>query len=203
MKNRSEHSHPSNWPTSVGAVDPLLCPLYPDVRVPDWFPFPIHVDRTWIPPSLRDYERSWFWNLLFASLRADPQGYLSPSSPLHVLAGALTRERWDASSSAVLAAFGTCEVEGVQMLCFPPLIEVLREQQRKILRKRGSSEAFTGAHKRVREPASLSLSGVEFQKQRTADATNPENEDCKRHKRTESTIERALARRRTEVARFD
>ena len=118
-------------------------------RLP-WVPIPANAVKTWPPPDLEDYERGWFWTLIFASLAAEPQGYLCNSSNLWMIAGAKRRDFWDSKKSRVLARWEIREVDGIEMICFPPLVAIIDKQCSKLRKPRSS----------------LSLSSTEYQNQR-------------------------------------
>ena len=131
-----------------------------------WIPWYVDERRIHPPDGLKDFQQTWFWNLLFASLSAEWQGYLPMSSNLWMLAGALTRERWDANSSAVLAAFEIQKMEdGKLLLFFPSLVETINSQFEKIRDKKKRipeiSETSTGFHRGV---GSLSFSFSDLSK---------------------------------------
>ncbi len=98
----------------------------PPPRLKDWLPIPIDA-KTWAS-DLSDYETGWFWSLIFSSLVAEPQGYLLNSSNLWTIAGAKRSDFWQSHKSRVLARFEVREVDGIQMLCFPPLVEIITVQ---------------------------------------------------------------------------
>jgi hypothetical protein len=101
-----------------------------------WIPIPIDA-KAWVS-GLSDTETGWFWNLIFSSLAAEPQGYLPNSSNLWTIAGAKRSDFWESHKSRVLARFEVREMDGTRMLCFPPLVAIIGQQSRKLRKPRSS-----------------------------------------------------------------
>jgi hypothetical protein len=91
------------------------------------------------PREFRDFQRSWFTELLWAMFsHKTMQGYLPVTSDLWKIAGAHRRDFWDANKSEVMAAFKFKKTAGCgEVMYFPPLIEVI-EEQRKLVKGRRS-----------------------------------------------------------------
>ena len=131
-----------------------------------WVPLP--VDGSIGPPlGLKDFQVGWFWNLFWASLaNVDSPGYLPAAAVRNTfwtLAGALTRERWDANSSAVLAAFEVREIAGRKMLCLPALVEILEEQKKKLRNHKKGDIRSSHSNTQVSGDSSLSQSAFDFE----------------------------------------
>ena len=91
----------------------------------NWIPLPVE-HQLGPPKGLKDFQVGWFWSLFWASVKAEWPGYLPLSDDLWMLAGALTRQRWDANAAAVLAAFEIQELAGHRRLIyFPPLVRII------------------------------------------------------------------------------
>jgi hypothetical protein len=103
----------------------------------DWLPIPIANAKAWVS-GLGDTETGWFWNLIFSSLAAELQGYLPNSSNLWTIAGAKRSDFWESHKSRVLARFEFREMDGTSMLCFPPLVEIVDQQSRKLRKPRSA-----------------------------------------------------------------
>jgi hypothetical protein len=134
-----------------------------------WIPIAIDgspgmIPRGLIPVFEKDFQTAWFWNLLWASMKQDPQGYLPAArSTLWTFAGAHRPAHWDANGALVMAAFELREIAGRKMLCFPPLIEVIGKQMKKLRQHRGREEFSSDSTTFPQEErASLSLSQSEF-----------------------------------------
>lgn len=103
------------------------------------------------PEGLKSHQLGYWWTLFWALLEAG--GYLPFGSDLWKLTGALTRERWDANRSAVLAAFEFTEPDasGRRDIFYPPLIKIIEQQKGKYRRRSrdqlGISEVSTAIHK--------------------------------------------------------
>lgn len=113
-----------------------------------WLPFAVDGSpgmfaRRLRPQFAKDFQTAWFWNLFWASLEAEPQGYLDPRLPLGKLAGAHSDRFWSRHKDAVLARFELREWNSVEMLCFPPLIEVIESQMKRIRQHRAREEFST------------------------------------------------------------
>jgi hypothetical protein len=102
-----------------------------------WVPIPISNAEAWVS-DLSDYETGWFWKLIFSSLAAEPQGYLLDSSNLWTITGAKRSDFWESHKSRVLARFEVREMDGMRMRCFPPLVEIIEQQRRKLHRPRSA-----------------------------------------------------------------
>jgi hypothetical protein len=111
---------------------------------------------------LKDFQRGWWVNLFWAMFDAEPQGYLPVTSDLWLLSGALTPSRWESHRDRVLAAFENSVVEGAQVIFFPPLIEVLETQRKKLLRNRGRGGFSKPSNDESERAPSVSLSQSEF-----------------------------------------
>ena len=88
------------------------------------------------PAAWSAQERGWWWSLFWAMFNADPQGYLAITSDIWTVAGAHDRQRWESRCARVMASFDVSDIAGQQVLFFPPLIEVLKEQRSKLLKTR-------------------------------------------------------------------
>lgn len=127
-----------------------------------WLPIPPHF---WIPDEFRDYEVGWHVNLLKASLRTETPGYLqilhdgeeascaeglSVTRDLWKLAGSHNGPYFQKESVRVMARFEVRQFGCHRVLFFPPLVEVINEQLKKLRNKRSRpeiSEASTGVHR--------------------------------------------------------
>jgi hypothetical protein len=126
----------------------------------DWIP--MGPPRLRPPAGLSAEQRGWFVNLFWAMFDAEPQGYLAVTSDIWSLAGSRDIQRWEAHGVRVMAAFEAADVAGQHVIFFPPLIQALQEQRKKLLRNRargGFSKPNTDES--VRAP-SVSLSQSEF-----------------------------------------
>lgn len=152
-----------------------------------WIPLP--VDPPISPPAgLKDFQVGWFWNLFWASLKAESVGYLPLSDDLWMLAGALTRERWDANSSAVLAAFEILELPGHRRLIyFPSLKAIIEAQLEKLKSKKRTPSTLQDFQSFNRDPqmsGDLSLSLFDFdvgskqERKKENERVRPECEYC-------------------------
>jgi hypothetical protein len=132
----------------------------------NWIPRSPH-DRLRAPRHLKDYQRSWFEELCWASLdQTEMQGYLPMTADLWRLAGAHCRDFWDKQKSAVLACFECATVVGQEVIFYPPLIEIINLQRKKIgnRKRRVSDEEISsisiGIHRGGGSPLSLSSQSV-------------------------------------------
>lgn len=108
----------------------------------EWIPF----DRTINPPSgLTDFQQAWFWNLLRASFfdQVEMQGYLPITSNLWSIAGAKRSDFFDSHKSRLLACFEVRKVGGKEVLYFPPLVESMRRQWKRLRSRKGFSSEFS------------------------------------------------------------
>jgi hypothetical protein len=140
----------------------------------EWIPMaldgtPGMIPRGSIPAFEKDFQAAWFWNLFWASLRSERQGYLRVTSQLGMLAGAHSKAFWDAEKSVVLACFEICQLEGQRWLFFPPLVEVIDKQVKKLRSKHRAREEFSSESPPFPQEgarASLSQSAFDFESPR-------------------------------------
>jgi hypothetical protein len=93
------------------------------------------------PAGLKDFQEAWWWRLFWAMFdHGEPQGYLAVTADIYLLSGSRNRQRWDAHAVCLLNAFETSNVAGQQVVFFPPLIDALAAQRKK-LRARGLPRA--------------------------------------------------------------
>jgi hypothetical protein len=121
-----------------------------------WIPLAVDGSPGMIPRGLwptfrKDFQQAWFFNLVIASLKSEPQGYLDPRLDLWRLAGAHSERFWESGSprhkAAVLACFSEiAEINGVKYLYFPPLVDVVNQQTKKQLGYR-AREDFSSVSK--------------------------------------------------------
>ncbi len=151
-----------------------------------WIPLPVNPHLS-PPRGLKDFQVGWFWNLFWASLQSEPLGYLLMSDDFWIFSGALTRERWEANSSAVLAAFEIVELSGHgRLLYFPPLKAIIEEQLFRLRSKKGTPvvvEDFNSFNKLPQSIASLSSVfdfdvGFEKERKKENESTRPKCEYC-------------------------
>ena len=144
-----------------------------------WIPLPVNPPIS-PPRGLKDFQVGWFWNIFWASLQAEPLGYLSMSEDFWMLSGALTRERWNANCSAVLAAFEIVDISGHgRLLYFPPLKAIIEEQLARMRSKKGVPlpfEDFNNLNSNSQNVAPLSLSflDVDVGSKKTKEEVRPE-----------------------------
>ncbi|MBZ5620913.1 MAG: hypothetical protein LAQ69_19625 [Acidobacteriia bacterium] len=96
-------------------------PRLPELRIPI-------ADLVAWAGGLPDYEAGWFFRLVFTSAASEMQGYLRNSSNLWQLAGARRADFWESHKSGVLARFKSREVDGIEWLYFPPLLDLIHQQ---------------------------------------------------------------------------
>ncbi|HUA15860.1 MAG TPA: hypothetical protein VMG31_11205 [Verrucomicrobiae bacterium] len=104
---------------------------------------PIADMQGWIT-GLSDVESGWFVRLLISSAAAELQGYLPNSSNLWTIAGAKRSDFWQSHKSRVLACFEVRQVDGIEYLCFPPLLDLLNKQRSDLQKWRARSHSLTG-----------------------------------------------------------
>jgi hypothetical protein len=146
----------------------------------DWVPMGVDGSPGMIPSGKapvfeKDFQAAWFWKLFWASLESEKQGYLRVTSQLGMLAGAHSKAFWDAEKSVVLACFEVRELEGQRWLYFPPLIEVIEDQMKKICRPHRAREEFsseTTSYPQGARPASPSQSAFDFEPPRARSASD-------------------------------
>jgi len=100
-----------------------------------WVPW----DRSLQPPAgLTDFQQAWFWNLLRASFfdQTEMQGYLPITSNLWSIAGAKRSDFFDSHKSRLLACFEVRKVGGKEVIYFPPLIQSMRRQLKRLRNRR-------------------------------------------------------------------
>lgn len=146
----------------------------------EWAPLPLDIHRgssargmklpAIAPPNYGDWpthQQGMFWNLFWALWKAE--GYLPFGSDLWKLTGALTRERWDANSSAVLSAFefldpdasgSSVGASGSRQIFYRPLLQIIEFQKQKFRKS-------TAIHSEAVNPLSLPLAfDLEVQNQK-------------------------------------
>jgi len=104
---------------------------------------PIADIQGWIA-GLSDVETGWFLRLVFSSAAAERQGYLPISSDVWKVAGAKRSDYWDDHKSRVLACFNVRPIDGIEYLCFPPLLDLLNRQRNDLQKWRARSHSLTG-----------------------------------------------------------
>lgn len=131
------------------------------------------------PAHLKDAQRGWWWNLFWAMFDGEPQGYLAVTSDIWLVAGSRDRQRWDAHAASVMAAFDTADIAGQHVIFFPPLLEAL-EQQRKRLRKPGTPGARGPLHANENSPPRVSSLSLDF------DCSNTNSKEERERKRPDA-----------------
>ncbi len=99
----------------------------------------------WLPEGLTDYQQGWFVNLLRASLRSEPLGYLTLCEEgcsgcpacLWKIAGAHRPEYFAKKSSLVMARFEFRQIAGRRIVYFPPLVSTVEEQLKRMRQHKG------------------------------------------------------------------
>jgi hypothetical protein len=114
-------------PEGTRATSPSTSASRPTAARLDFLRIPIGLTHAWTA-GLLDYEVGWFFNLIFSSAAAEPQGYLVDTSDLWRVAGARRSDFFDRNKSGVLARFKSREGDGIKWLYFPPLLEILNRQ---------------------------------------------------------------------------
>lgn len=85
------------------------------------------------PRHLKDFQRSWFDEMVDSMFgNYEMQGYLPVTSDLWRTAGAHCREYFEKYNSAVLACFSSATMGDREVIFYPPLIQIIREQLAKI-----------------------------------------------------------------------
>jgi hypothetical protein len=126
----------------------------------DWIP--MGPPRLRPPAGFSAEQRGWFVNLFWAMFDAERQGYLAVTSDIWSLAGSRDIQRWEAHGVRVMAAFEAADIAGQHVIFFPPLIQALEEQRKKLLRTRGRGGfSKPSTDERACAP-SVSLSQSEF-----------------------------------------
>lgn len=139
----------------------------------DWIP--MGSPRLRPPANFSAEQRGWWWSLFWTMFdQGEPQGFLTVTSDIWTVAGAHDRQRWDAHAARVMAAFDVADVAGQHAIFFPPLIQVLEIQRRKLLKRQGRG-AFSKFQ--TRESDSLSLDFDSGSKKKKENG----RETCARH----------------------
>lgn len=104
----------------------------------DWIP--MGSPRLRPPAGLTIQQEAWWWRLFWALFdHGKPQGYLSVNRlPLYLQVTDL--RYWNVHKRIVLAPFEVMEENGIadeQVVFYPPLIQALETQRKKLLTKRG------------------------------------------------------------------
>lgn len=96
-----------------------------------WFPcYPDRILSSTHWMKMQDFQRGWYWQILLLMTRSKPLGYLRlDDGQIGGLAGARTRQYWEANSGLVLACFQTCEFDGHKWIYNQKLLDVLTEQE--------------------------------------------------------------------------
>jgi hypothetical protein len=136
------------------------------------------------PRELRDFQRSWFAELLWAMFDHKPmQGYLPVTPDLWKIAGAHRRDFWDANKSEVMAAFKFRKTAGYgEVMYFPPLIEVIEEQRKLVKGKRSRAPTVSNCGEKC-GGSFISQSSFDFELQKEeAEKRKPSRSDtpCKK-----------------------
>lgn len=126
----------------------------------DWIP--MGPPRLRPPAGLSAEQRGWFVNLFWAMFDAEPQGYLAVTSDIWSLAGSRDIQRWEAHGVRVMAAFEAADIAGQHVIFFPPLIQALENQRKKLLRYRGRGGFSKPSSDESGRAPSVSLSQSEF-----------------------------------------
>jgi hypothetical protein len=108
----------------------------------EWLKIPIADAQAWTS-GLLDFEAGWFWKLLYSSAASEIQGYLVNSSNLWLIAGAKRSDYWERHKSGVLARFKSREVDGIEMLYFPRLLEIINDQKAQLRKYRARTHSLT------------------------------------------------------------
>ncbi len=120
----------------IATPTPAALPSAPEKTLRlDWIP--MGSPRLRPPAYLSAQERGWWTNLFWAMFDAEPQGYLAVTSDLWTIAGARDPQRWQSQCARVMASFDVSAIAGQHAISFPPMVESLEEQRRKLLAKRG------------------------------------------------------------------
>jgi hypothetical protein len=135
LDSKEDNSAPST------ALPSTMAPRVPELRIA------IADALGWVS-GLTDYETGWFFRLLFSSASADPQGYLQDSPNLWRVVGAHRPGYWESNKAGVLARFDRREVDGIRMLCFPPLLEIIHNGREKLQNYRARTHSLTGVDPR-------------------------------------------------------
>jgi hypothetical protein len=77
------------------------------------------------PRHLKDFQRSWFDELLWAMFESDTQGYLAVCPDLWLLAGAHNAAYFDKHKAAVLACFESAQVGNSEVISYVPLLHTI------------------------------------------------------------------------------
>jgi hypothetical protein len=97
----------------------------------DWIP--MGSPRLRPPVGLRQWEEGAWWRLLWAMFdQGEPQGYLAVTPDIWILAGSRDHKRWHTHASRLMATFETANIAGQHVIFFPPLIDVIKAQQKKV-----------------------------------------------------------------------
>ena len=105
-----------------------------------WIPRGPH-DPLRPPKTLKDFQRSWFEELLWAMFDYAPmQGYLPATSDLFSLAGVHRKDFWDANKSELMAVLEVVQVAGRgEFVTYPPLLRVIAEQRKRLRMRKSRS----------------------------------------------------------------
>jgi len=137
-----QHNSSEKCASTISPIAPAI-PSTAAPRVP-CLNIPIADAHGWVL-GLTDYETGWFFRLLLSSAAAEPQGYLVNSSNLWRVAGARRPDFWESHKSNVLARFNSQEMDGRQMLWFPPRLEIIHNGSEKLRNYRArNAHSLTG-----------------------------------------------------------
>jgi len=95
--------------------------------------------------ALKDYQQSWFWNLLLESWISERPGYLPDDGQLWRLANARTRQFFEKEGSAVMSMFERegSTTDGAVWIYNRTLLKIYDEQVLKFHRKQKKSKKST------------------------------------------------------------
>jgi hypothetical protein len=79
--------------------------------------------------AMKDYQRGWYWQLMLKMTYMTPYGRLPFDGQLWILAGAHSKQYWDANAGLVLASFKIAEIDGRTWIVHENLISVIKEHK--------------------------------------------------------------------------